>query len=104
MSLPELDPEQRRAALQMAAEARRIRADLKQMLKSGEVTLAQVLERAEDAEPLAKMRVSEVLEAMPNVGKIRARRLMEKLDIAPTRRLRGLGPRQRQALLDTFDS
>lgn len=103
MSIPELDPQQRRAALQLAAEARRIRADVKQMLKSGEVTLAQVLERAGDAEPLAKMRVSEVLEALPNVGKIRSRRIMEKLDIAATRRLRGLGPRQRQALLDEFD-
>jgi hypothetical protein len=103
MAIPELDPEQRRAALQLAAEARRLRADLKQMLKAGEVTLVQVLDRAGDSEALAKMRVSEVLEALPNVGKIRSRRLMEKLDIAPTRRLRGLGPRQRQALLDEFD-
>jgi hypothetical protein len=103
MSIPELDPEQRRAALQLAAEARRIRADLKQMLKTGEVTLAEVLDHAGDREALAKMRVSDVLEALPNVGKIRSRRIMERLDIAPTRRLRGLGPRQRQALLDEFD-
>lgn len=103
MSIPELDPQQRQAALQLAAEARRIRADVKQMLKSGEVTLAQVLDRAGDAEALAKMRVSEVLEALPNVGKVRSRRIMERLDIASSRRLRGLGPRQRQALLDEFD-
>ncbi len=102
MPLPDLDPEQRRQALAKAAEVRQIRAQVKQMLKTGEITLADVLARAETAEPLAKMKVSDVLEALPNIGRIRARRLMERLDIAPTRRLRGLGPRQKQALLDTF--
>lgn len=104
MPLPELDPKQRREALEKAAEVRRIRAQLKQMLKSREVSLREVLERAETAEPLAKMKVAEVLEALPNIGKIRARRIMEQLDIAPTRRLRGLGPKQREALLDAFES
>jgi hypothetical protein len=103
MPLPELDPEQRRQALEKAAEARRIRAELKQMLKAGEVSLRDVLERAESAEPLAKMKVAEVIEAMPGYGKIRARKLMERLDIASTRRLRGLGPRQRAGLLTTFE-
>jgi hypothetical protein len=103
MPLPELDPEQRRAALAKAAEARRIRAELKQMLKSGEVTLGQVLDRAESADALAKMKVSDVLEAMPAYGPVKARRLMEELGIAQTRRIRGLGQRQRAALLTTFE-
>lgn len=103
MPLPELDPEQRRAALEKAAQARRVRAELKQMLKAGEVGLRDVLDRAETAEPLAKMRVSEVIEAMPSYGKIKTRRLMEKLDIAQSRRLRGLGPKQREALLAAFE-
>lgn len=103
MPLPELDPEQRAAALEKAKEARRVRAELKQMLKAGEVSLRQVLDRAEDAEPLAKMRVSDVLEAMPSYGRIKARRLMEELDIASSRRLRGLGPNQRAALLAHFE-
>ena len=103
MPVPDLDPQQRRQALAKAAEVRQIRAQVKQMLKAGEVTLAEVLDRADRAEPLAKMKVSDVLQALPNIGPVRARRLMEELDIAPTRRLRGLGPRQRQALLDTLD-
>jgi hypothetical protein len=103
MALPELDPEQRRAALEKAAEARRIRAELKQMLKAGEVSLRDVLDRASTAEPLAKMKVHDVIEAMPAFGPVKARRLMEELDIAPSRRLRGLGPRQREALLTTFE-
>lgn len=103
MALPELGPEERRAALVKAAEARRIRSELKQMLKSGEVSLRQVLERADDAEALAKMKVSDVLEAMPAYGPVKARRLMERLRIASSRRLRGLGPRQREALLGAFE-
>jgi hypothetical protein len=103
MPLPELDPEQRAAALEKAKQARRIRAELKQMLKSGEVTLRQVIDRAESAEPLAKMRVSEVLESMPSYGKIKARRLMEELDIAASRRIQGLGRNQRAALLERFE-
>ncbi len=102
MALPKLDPEQRAAALEKAKQARRIRAELKQMLKSGEVSLGEVIARAESAEPLAKMRVSEVLEAMPSYGKIKARRLMEDLDIAASRRIQGLGPNQRAALLAHF--
>lgn len=103
MALPELDPEQRRAALAKAAEARRIRAELKQMLKAGEVSLRDVIDRSSSADALAKMKVADVLEAMPAFGPVKARRLMEELDIAPSRRLRGLGPRQREALLATFE-
>lgn len=99
---PELDPEQRQAALAKAAEVRRIRADVKQMLKSGEVTLPELLGKADGSDALAKMRVHEVIESMPNFGKVKARKLMEKLDIARSRRLQGLGHRQRAALLDEF--
>jgi hypothetical protein len=103
MPLPELDPDQRRAALAKAAEARRIRAELKQMLKAGEVSLRDVLDRSGSNGPLAKMKVADVIEAMPAFGPVKARRLMEQLEIASSRRLRGLGPRQREALLATFE-
>lgn len=100
MPLPDLDPEQRAAALERAAAVRRVRAELKQMLKSGEVTLAQVLDRADRSDELAGMRVADVLAALPGHGRIRARRLMDDLGIADGRRLRGLGPRQRATLLE----
>lgn len=102
MPVPKLDPEQRRAALEKAAEVRRVRAELKQMIKSGEVRLHEVLARADGNEILAKTKVVDLLEAMPNYGKVKARKLMERLQISPTRRLRGLGANQRQALLDEF--
>jgi ribosomal protein S13 len=40
-----------------------------------------------------------MLESLPGVGKVKARRIMEEIGIADSRRVRGLGPQQRAALL-----
>jgi hypothetical protein len=101
MALPALTDEQRRQALEKAAEARRKRAAIKAELKSGRRSLRDVLNGASD-ETVAKMKVASVLEALPGVGKVRARKLMERLDISATRRIRGLGAKQRDALLAEF--
>jgi signal recognition particle GTPase len=103
VALPELTEEQRAAALEKAAAARRARAELKERLKRGGTTLGDVLEQADSDEVLGKMKVSALLEALPGVGKVRAGQIMERLEIAPSRRLRGLGERQRKALLAEFD-
>ena len=102
MALPQLTEEQRAAALEKAAAARRIRAELKERLKRGGTTLGDVLKQSDDDEVLGKMKVSALLEALPGVGKVRAAALMEQFEIAPSRRIRGLGERQRQALLNEF--
>ena len=91
------------AALEKAAAARRARAELKDRLKRGGTNLKQVLKDAETDEVLGKMKVSALLEALPKVGKVKAQEIMTELEIAPTRRLRGLGDRQRKALLEKFD-
>jgi len=100
MPLPVLTDEQRKQALEKAAEARRKRAELKGQLKSGKLTLGDVLSRLDDT--VGKMKVSTVLESLPGVGKVRARKIMEKLDISASRRIRGLGAKQRDALLGEF--
>jgi ribosomal protein S13 len=46
--------------------------------------------------------VSTVLESLPGVGRVRARKLMERLDISDTRRMRGLGAKQKENLLTEF--
>ena len=102
MALPPLTPEQRAAALEKAAQARRSRAELKAKLKNSSTSLAEVLDAWEGDEVIGKMKVSALLEALPGVGKVRAQQIMERLEIAPSRRLRGLGDRQRKALLDEF--
>ncbi len=102
MPLPSLSPEQRSAALEKAAEVRKARAELKDQLKSGKADLATILRRAEDDDVVGKLMVRDVLQAMPGIGKIRAQQIMEKLKIADSRRLRGLGDQQRKALLGEF--
>jgi len=97
---PSLTPEQRHAALEKAARARRERAEIKDHLKSGRVTLKELLIKAESDEIVGKMKVLAVLEALPVTGKVKARSLMEHVGISETRRLQGLGAKQRKALLE----
>jgi hypothetical protein len=103
MPLPTLSDEDRKAALAKAAEARRKRAELKAELKSGKRNLKDVLSKNND-DTVGKMKVSNVLESLPGVGKVRARKLMEKLDISASRRIRGLGAKQRESLLAEFSN
>ena len=102
MALPQLTDEQRKAALAKAAEARKARAELKENLKRGNTNLREVLDKAESDEIIGKTKVSALLEDLPKVGKVKAKEIMDELGIAQTRRLRGLGDRQRRALLERF--
>jgi len=104
VALPPLTDEERAAALEKAAAARRERAELKNRLKRGDTTLKQMLNNAETEELLSRMKVSELLRALPSVGSTKAKAIMKELEIAPSRRVRGLGERQRTALLNKFDS
>ena len=104
MALPPLTPEQRSAALEKAAAARRARAALKLRLKSSGADLQEVLTSGQTDEAIGKMKVLAVLEAMPGVGKIKAARMMERLEISPSRRVRGLGVKQREALEREFEA
>ena len=102
-SPPKLTDAQRKAALQKAAEARRVRAELKSRIKMGSLTLRQVLDMSDENEIVSRTKVLAILESMPKIGKVKARRLMESIGSAESRRLRGLGDQQRAALLAEFD-
>jgi len=104
VALPPLTPEQRAAALEKAAAARKARAELKVRLKSSGTSLDDVLAHGNADDVIGKMKVVAVLEAMPGVGKIRAQRIMERLGISPSRRVRGLGSKQREALVREFSA
>ena len=99
---PTLTPEQRQAALEKAARARRERAEQKERLKMGSLHLSEIITAAETDEIVAKMKVLAVLESLPGVGKVKARRTMETIGISESRRIRGLGVQQRHALLAAF--
>ena len=102
MALPPLTPDQRAAALEKAAQARKDRAEIKTNLKRGTVTLTDVLNQGQTDDTVGKMKVSALLESLPGVGKVRAQQIMERLGIAESRRIRGLGAKQRTALEAEF--
>ncbi|HEX4190549.1 MAG TPA: integration host factor, actinobacterial type [Marmoricola sp.] len=104
MALPPLTPEQRQAALEKAAASRRERAEVKNRLKHSGAKIADVLAEGETNLVIGKMRVSELLQSMPGLGKVRAAQVMERLKISESRRVRGLGAKQIAALVAEFPS
>jgi hypothetical protein len=99
MALPILTPEQRADALKKAAKARQERAKLREDIKSGKITFAQVMKKSSDP-VVARMRVSTLLESLPGFGKAKAAKIMAELEISESRRVQGLGARQRESLLE----
>ncbi|WP_296009292.1 integration host factor, actinobacterial type [uncultured Adlercreutzia sp.] len=98
MAIPQLSPEDRAAALEKAKAARIKRAEVREELKTGKLTVAQVLDMREDP-VVGRMKISTLIETLPGYGKAKAERIMRELQIAESRRIRGIGERQREALL-----
>ena len=103
MAIPTLTPEQLQAAREAATRARRLRADLKDEVRSGKLTLGAALDKAAQDDILAHVKVVDLLKAMPRVGEKRAAEIMERLEIAANRRVRGLGRHQVAGLKGEFD-
>ena len=101
---PTLSPEQRQAALDKAAAARRARAEIKDKLKMGSTSLPELFDMAENDPNAGKMKVLTVLESLPGLGKVKARRVLEDVGISETRRVQGLGENQRKKLLETLSA
>ncbi|MEV5002067.1 integration host factor, actinobacterial type [Nocardioides sp. LML1-1-1.1] len=102
MALPPLTPEQRQAALEKAAAARRERAEVKNRLKNSGASISEVLAQGQVNEVIGKMKVLDLIQSVPGLGKVRARQVMERLGIAESRRVRGLGAKQVAALEREF--
>lgn len=103
MAIPELSGAELESARAAATDARRARALLKEQVRSGVLTLGQALDRAVEDESLARIKVVDLLKALPRVGAARSKEIMQSLSIAPNRRIRGLGRHQIQRLKDHFD-
>ncbi len=102
MALPPLTPEQRHAALEKAAASRRERAEVKNRLKNSGASISEVLHDGQSNDVIGKMKVLDLLQSMPGLGKVRARQVMDRLGIAESRRVRGLGTKQLAALEREF--
>src|SRR5258708_4079528 len=98
MALPTLTPEQRAEALAKAQAARKKRSELLASVKSGKVSIAQVLAKTDDI--TKKTKVAQVIKAMPGYGPAKAAAVMEEAGIDDNRRVGGLGEQQRKKLLE----
>ena len=103
MSIPTLSPDQLSAAREAATRARRVRAEFKARVRAGDLSLSEALDEAAEDDVLAHVKVVDLLKALPRVGEKRAAEIMERLDIAPNRRIRGLGRHQIAGLRAEFD-
>ena len=102
MALPSLTARERADALAKAAAARVRRAQVKADLKSGKLKLSEVLDSAEEDEAITRMKVVALLQALPRVGATTAQSLLDEFEISQSRRVKGLGAKQRAKLIDRF--
>ena len=103
MVLPTLTPEQRQEALQQAALARSVRAEIRRRLMHSEMSVKEVLERAHIDSIVGKIKVRTMLESLPSVKKRDTDKVLKEMKIAENRRLRGLGNLQMARLIERFD-
>ncbi|MCL2491432.1 MAG: integration host factor [Coriobacteriia bacterium] len=99
MSVPELTNEQRVEFLRKAAQQRVKRAAFRDDLKEGKVTLAEALDRSDDP-VVGRLHVRLLVESLPRCGKAKAAKIMDEIGISESRRVQGLGVRQREKLLE----
>lgn len=93
---PQLTLVQRQEALLKAKHARQERAEIKAKITGGEITIFDAIN--DPRESIRRMKVIELLSAIPGVGKARASLIMERRRISPTRRIGGLGQLQIRGL------
>lgn len=100
MALKPLTTDERARARDKATAARTVRADAKAKLKTGNSSVASVIDSGAADEAIGRMKTCEMLESLPGVGKKRSAAIMAEVGISPSRRIRGLGVHQRKALID----
>lgn len=94
--LPKLTDEQRKENLIRAMAARRERFEFKNLMKKGEISLADAL----DDDRAKRIYVRHFLMSVPYIGEAKAEVIMRELHIAPNRRVQGLGYRQRKGIIE----
>lgn len=102
MPLPEMTEEQRKEALAKAAETRKKRAEIREQMKSGELSAKDAIARRDDP-VVGKMRVVQFITTFPGYGKAKAEKIMTEIGIPEGRRLAGLGEKQVAALVEALN-
>ena len=93
--------DQRMEALKRANDIRVKRAQLKKDLKSGDVSIEQILKNPPEFVSTAK--VFDMLMAVPKFGRVKAGRLLNNCRISQSKTVGGLSDRQRHELIALFN-
>jgi hypothetical protein len=96
-SPPVRNDDQIMAALELANHVRMYRAQLKRDIGARKVDPRDVI--AEPDDMVRTMQVYDVLLATPQVGRLKAVKILNRCGISPSRTLGGLSDRQREALV-----
>ena len=99
-AVPTISNEERLEALKKASALRSARAELRAALKAGEITIKDVVENPDAA--AQGMKVATLIATLPGYGTVKTQKVMDELGIAENRRIRGLGAKQKEALLAYF--
>jgi guanylate kinase len=100
MQPPKLRKRFRRKAGRNAVLARQERARIKDQISSGELNFFSLFETKSKA--IARMKMIDLLQSVPGVGKVRARVILERSKISHSRRIGGVGHRQKALLRKEF--
>ena len=101
-AVPTLTAQQRHDALRQAMAARAARKQLLEAVAQGTESIPAVLGRAKTDTTVGRTKVAALLGSLPGYGPAKVSALMQQARIAPSRRIAGLGQRQRQALCDAL--
>lgn len=99
MALPKMTAEQQQAALAAAKASRARQKEVKEQIRAGKLTFAQVLDLAKAEKPVARIKVLQAITALKGYGKASALKLMTELEIDENKRIGALGSKQAEKLV-----
>ncbi len=97
---PRLSRRSRRKAGESAVKARQERAKVKKLITNGELFFFDLFE--DERKSVKRMKLMDLLQSVPGIGKVRAEIVMGKAQISPSRRIGGVGKRQLEILRQEF--
>jgi len=97
---PKLSRRSRRKAGQRAVAARQERAKVKELITKGEIFFFDLF--TDDRKSITRMKLIDLLQSVPGVGRSRAEIILERTGISPSRRIGGVGHRQLELLRQEF--
>lgn len=93
---------QQMQSLRRASEARSARAELKRLMREGELDPFGLIrgEYQEHEEVVLKWRIDQLLNAVPGIGPATAQEIFEMMPLSPTQRLHSLSNERRARLAE----